>query len=242
VDVIVTSGNAGVRAAREASSTIPIVAATFTDPVAAGFAVTLARPGGSITGLATQFEDLVTKQLQLLKESVPKAARVVVMVPPPTGFSAYSATIREAAASAAQALGVQARFVVASDRDEAKLEELFSAAKGERADAIQLLPGPYFVRHRARVVELAMKHRLPAVYELKVFAEAGGLMAYGPNFTSMYHRAAHYVDRVFKGTKPGDLPIEQPTRFELVVNLKTARALGITFPPSILVQADHVIE
>ena len=240
VDVIVTSGNAGVRAAREASSTIPIVAATFTDPITLGFAASLARPGGSITGLATQFEALVTKQQQILKETLPRAARIVIMVPPAASFSAYSPSVRQAAESAARTLGLEARFV--ETRDEAALEGAFIAAKGERADAIQVLPGPFFVRHRAQVVELAMKHRLAAVYELRVFAEAGGLMAYGPNFASMYRRAASYVDRIFKGAKAGDLPIEQPTRFELVINLKTARALGIAIPPPVLLQADQVIE
>lgn len=240
VDVVVTSGNAGVRAAREVSSTIPIVAATFTDPIAVGFAATLARPGGNVTGLATQFEALVTKQQQILKETLPKATRVVIMVPPTAGFSAYSPTIRQAAESAARALGLEARVV--ETRDEAALEEVFTAAKGERADAVQFLPGPFFVRHRTQVVELAMKHRLPAIYELKVFVEAGGLMAYGPSFTTMYHRAASYVDRILKGAKAGDLPIEQAMKFDLVINLKTARALGVTIPPSILLQADHVIE
>lgn len=235
VDVIVTSGNAGVRAAREASSTIPIVAATFTDPIADGFAASLARPGGNVTGLATLFEALVTKQQQILKEVLPKASRVVILI----SSGGYPST-RQAAESAARALGLEPR--VSEIRDEAALEGAFTTAKIERADALHVLPGPFFVGHRAKVVELAMKYRLPAIYELRVFVEAGGLMSYGPSFPGMYRRAASYVDRILKGAKVGELPIEQATKFDLVINLKTARAIGVTIPPAIVLQADHVIE
>ena len=235
VDVIVTSGNSGVWAARQASSTIPIVAATFTDPVADGLAVSLARPGGNVTGLATQFEALVTKQQQILKETLPKASRVVILVPP----GVYLSTL-QAAESAARALGLEPHF--SEIHDEAALEGAFAAAKIDGAHAIQVLPGPFFVRYRAQLVDLAMKYRLPAVYELRGFADAGGLMSFGPSFTGMYYRAGRYVDRVLKGAKVGELPIEQETRFELVVNLKTAKALGLTIPPSILARADEVIE
>ena len=240
VDIIVTSGNAGVRAAREASDAIPIIAATFTDPIGTGLAATLARPGGNITGLATQFEALVTKQQQFLKEMLPNAARVAILVPPAAGFSAYARTTPPAAVSAAQALGVEARVIEV--QDEAAIDGTLAAAKREGVDAIHVLPGPFFVRHRTKLVESALKHRLPAVYELKVFVDAGGLIAYGPNFASMYHRAAGYVDRILKGAKPGELPIEQPTKFELVINLKTARALGLKIPQSLLLRADQVIE
>jgi len=236
----VTSGNAGVRAAREASDAIPIVAATFTDPLDSGFAATLSRPGGNITGLATQFEALVTKQQEFLKEIFPSATRVAIMVGPVTSFSAYARTIKPAVESAARTLGVEARFIEV--KDETVIDGVLAAAKREGADAIHVLPGPFFVRHRSKLLEAAMKQRLPAIYELKVFADGGGLISYGPNFASMYHRAASYVDRILKGAKPGDLPIEQPTRFELVINLKTAKALGLRIPQSMLLRADHVIE
>lgn len=177
----------------------------------------------------------MTKQQQILKETLPKAARVVILV-----HTGHYPTVRQAAEGAARAIGLDPR--VSEIRDEAALEGAFTAAKHERADAMQVLPGPFFVRHRAQLVELAMRHRLPAIYELRVFVEAGGLMSYGPNFPDLFHRAASYVDRILKGAKAGDLPIEQARKFDLVISLKTARALGVTIPPSILLQADHVIE
>jgi putative ABC transport system substrate-binding protein len=235
VDVIVVAGPAGVRAALQATRTVPIVAAIMGDPVVAGFVTSFARPGGNVTGSAVQFEDLVTKQLQLLKETVPKAARVAILHHRPP-----SPAILKAAETAARALGLKGR--VFEIREVPDLEGAFRTAKAEHADAIHVLPSPAFSRQRARLAELAVKHRLPAIYEDKGYVDAGGLMSYGPNFPDLYRRSASYIDRIFKGAKPGDLPIEQPTTFEFAINLKAAKALSLTIPPSVLARADQVIE
>ena len=235
VDVILVAGPAGIRAARQATRTVPIVAAIMGDPVVAGFAASFARPGGSVTGSAVQFEDLVTKQLQLLKETVPKAARVAILHHTPS-----SPDMLKAAEAAARALGLKGR--VFEIRDVPDLEGAFRTAKTEHADAMHVLPSTSFSHQRARLAELAVKHRLPGIYEDKAYVDAGGLMSYGPNFPDLFRRSASYVDRILKGAKPGDLPIEQPTKFELAVNLKAAKALGLTIPPSVLARADQVIE
>jgi putative ABC transport system substrate-binding protein len=235
VDVMLVAGPAGVRAALQATRTVPIVVAIMSDPVVDGFASSLARPGGSVTGSAVQFEELVTKQLQLLKETVPKATRVAILHHTPP-----SPDILKAAETAARALGLKGR--VFEIRDVPTLEGAFRTAKTERAGAMHVLPSPAFNRQRERLAELALKHRLPAIYEDKGYVEAGGLMSYGPNFPDLYRRSASYVDRIFKGAKPGDLPIEQPTKFEFAINLKAAKALGLTIPPSVLARADQVIE
>ena len=229
-------GRPGVRAAQQANPTVPIVSAVTGDMVAAGFARSLARPGGNITGGAVQFEELATKQLQILKETVPNVARVAILDDP----TVRNAAVQKAAESAAMALGLKPR--VFGSRDESDLEGAFRAAKVDRADAMYVLPSPRFARSRTRLAELSVKHRLPGSYEDKSYVEAGGLMSYGPNFPDMFRRAASYVDRILKGAKPADLPIEQPTKFELVINLKTAKALGLTIPPSVLARADQVIE
>ena len=236
VDVLVVAGGPGVRAARQASPTVPIVSAITSDPVAAGFAASLARPGGNITGGAVQFEDLATKQLEILKETVPNVARVAIL----DDSTVRNVLVQKAAETAAGALGLKSR--VFGIRDASDLEGAFRSAKVGRAGAMYVLPSPRFNRSRSHLAELAVKHRLPGIYEDKLYVEAGGLMSYGPNFPDMYRRAARYVDRILKGAKPGDLPIEQPTTFELVINLKTAKALGLTIPPSILLRADQVIE
>jgi putative ABC transport system substrate-binding protein len=237
VDVILVAGPAGVRAALQATRTVPIVVAIMGDPVEAGFAASFARPGGSVTGSAVQFEDLVTKQLQLLKETVPKAARVAILYDTSTSLNP---NIQKAAEAAARALGLKGR--VFEIRDVSTLEGAFRTAKTERVGAMHVLPSPAFNRQRARLAELAVKHRLPGIYEDKGYVDAGGLMSYGPNFPDLYRRSASYVDRIFKGAKPGDLPIEQPTKFEFAINLKAAKALGLTIPPSVLARADQVIE
>jgi putative ABC transport system substrate-binding protein len=236
VDVILVAGGAGVRAALQASRTVPIVSAITGDVVAAGFAASLARPGGRVTGLAVQFEDLASKQLQILKETVPKVVHIAILhhTTPP------NLVVLKASQAGAQALGLKAR--VFEIRDVPDLEGAFRTAKANRADAMYVLPSPTFNQHRARLGELALKHRLPGIYETKEYVDAGGLMSYGPNFPDLFRRSASYVDRILKGAKPGDLPIEQPTKFELVINLKTAKALGLTIPPSVLARADQVIE
>ncbi len=237
IDVLLVAGPAGVRAARQATRTVPIVAAIMSDPVVAGFVASFARPGGNLTGSAVQFEDLVTKQLQLLKETVPKVVRVAILA---HHTSLVNPNILKAAETAARALGLKGR--VFEIRDVSTLEGAFRTAKTERADAMHVLPSPVFSRQRARLAELAVKHRLPGIYEDKGYVDAGGLMSYGPNFPDLFRRSASYVDRIFKRAKPGDLPIEQPTKFEFAINLKAAKALGLTIPPSVLARADQVIE
>ena len=237
VDVIVTAGPAGVRAALQATRTVPIVGAIMGDPVAGGYAASLARPGGSVTGSAVQFEDLVTKQLQILKETVPKAARVAILA---HHTPLVNPITLKAAEAAARVLGLKGR--VFEIRDVPDLEGAFRTAKAEHADAVHVLPSPAFSRQRARLAELSVKHRLPGIYESKEYVDAGGLMSYGPSFPDLFRRSASYVDRILKGAKPGDLPAEQPTRYYLAVNRKTADTLGLTVPPSVLLRADDVVQ
>jgi ABC-type uncharacterized transport system substrate-binding protein len=236
LDVIVVAGGPGVRAAQQANRSVPIVAAIMGDPVAAGFAASLARPGGSITGTAVQFGDLATKQLQILKEVAPKAARVAIL----TDRATINAVILDALEPAGRTLGLKGR--VFEIRDARDIEASFRTAKAEQMEAMYVSPSPTFSRQRVRLAELAIKYRLPAIYEDKQYVEEGGLMSYGPRFTDLHYRAATYVDRILKGARPGDLPIEQPTKFELAINLKSARAIGLAIPPSVLGRADQVIE
>jgi putative ABC transport system substrate-binding protein len=235
VDVIVLSGAAAIRAAQNATRTIPVVFVLLTDPVASGFVKSLAHPGGNTTGVASQFEELITKQLQLLKEAIPNLSRVVLL-----HFTAYTPAVVTAAETAARSLGLTTRTLSAAGV--AEFENAFKVARSERAGAIHVLPSPYFAAQRARLIELAAQYRLPAFYEFSNYVQDGGLMSYGPNISEMFGRAASYVDRILKGTNPGDLPIERPTKFELVINLKTAAALGLTIPPSLLQRADEVIQ
>jgi putative ABC transport system substrate-binding protein len=239
VDVLLVAGGPGIQAAQQTTPSIPIVVAIMTDPVVAGRAASFARPGGNVTGLSVQFEDLATKQLQLLKEAVPNVTKVAAL-DDHAARNARNTTIQKAAETAARSLGLTTRVVVI--RDEGDLEGAFRTAKDDRANAMYVLPSPTFNRHRARLAELAMKHRLPGIYENRDYVKAGGLMSYGPSFPDLFRRSASYIDRILKGAKPADLPIEQPTKFELVINLKTAKALGLTIPPSVLLQADEVIE
>ena len=206
------------------------------DPVKSGFVTSYARPGGSITGLAVQFEDLASKQMQLVKETLPNAARVAIL----DHHGVANPDAQKAAETAARALGLTVRVI--GVRDEPDLPAMFRAAKAEKVDAMYVLPSPMFNRHRARLAELALKHRLPGIYEAKEYVVAGGLMSYGPSFPELFRRSASYVDRILKGAKAGDLPIERPTKFEMVINLKTAKALDLTIPPSLLLRADQVIE
>jgi putative ABC transport system substrate-binding protein len=234
VEVIVLAGPAAARAAMQATRTIPIVAAVVGDPVAAGFATSLARPDGNLTGLAWQSSDLVTKQLQLLQEMVPKATRFNALGHPATPAA------RTAVEAAARALGVKLEVIDVSVPE--AVPGAFEATQRGRAEGLIVLPSPMFYAERRRLAELAARHRLPAIYEVKEYVHVGGLASYGPSFPEMYRRAATYVDRILKGARPGDLPMEQPTTFELVINLKTAKALGLTIPQSLLLRADQVIE
>ena len=237
VDVIVAVAVPAIRAAKEATTTIPIVMAVVVDPVATGLVASLARPGGNITGLSSTAPALVGKQLELVKEIVPKVSRVAALWNPANPGNAPQ--LREAGA-AASTLGMQLQPVEA--RNPTEIESAFAVIARQQVDAIIVLADVMLSGHRERVAELAAKARLPAVYGLPEHAEAGGLIAYSADRSELFRRAASYVDKILKGAKPSDLPIEQPTRFELIVNLRTARALGITIPPSILVRADQVIQ
>jgi len=240
VDVIVAGGNSLARAAKQATRTLPIVFASVSDPVGSGLVTSLARPGGNVTGAAILSPELVGKRLELLTLAVPGVSRVAVLwLPGALGERTEKDMLKEADV-AARALGVQLQFVEA--RGPADLDRAFSDMTRARAGALTVLPSLMFLREHRRLVDLAAKHRLPAVYTVKEYVDAGGLMAYAPNLADVFRRAATYVDRILKGAKPGDLPVEQPTKFELVINLKTAKALGLTIPPSLLQRADQVIE
>jgi putative ABC transport system substrate-binding protein len=236
VDVIVTAIVPALQAAQHATKEIPIVMAVVVDPVTVGV-VSLARPGGNITGLSMIAPELVGKQLELLREVVPKVSRVAVLWNPANLGNAPQ--LREAKA-AARALGVRLQPVEAQGPSE--IDRAFAAIMRERAGALLVLVDSVLVSQREQIAGLAAKNRLPAVYGLGSHVEAGGLMAYGANLFDLYRRAATYVDRILKGAKPADLPIEQPTKFELVINLKTAKALGLTIPRSVLARADELIE
>jgi putative ABC transport system substrate-binding protein len=237
VAVIVTSGSQAIQAVKQATSTIPVVMVASGDPVEAGFVTSLARPGGNLTGLSLVAPELSGKRLELLKETVPATSHVAVLANPANPLTA--AQLRETQ-RAAQALQVQLHVVEV--RGPQELDTAFSAIRSMRTDALIMLMDPMFISQRTRMIELTATSRLPAIYGLREDAEAGALMAYGPNFPDMFRRAATYVDKILKGAKPADLPVEQPTKYELVLNLKTARALGVTFPPHLLVLADKVIQ
>ena len=239
VDVIVATSPAATKAAKQATSTIPIVFTVSGNPVADGFVASLARPGANVTGLATVGPELVEKQVELLKAVAPKVSRVAVLQNPNTHHDTHRGALRQADGSA-RGLGVQFQFLDA--RTPSEIEAAFAAMSSQRADGILVLRDGVFRAQRAQITALAAKNRLPAVYGLREEAEAGGLMAYGESVPQVYRRAATYVDKILKGAKPGDLPVEQPTKFELVINLKTAKALGLTVPPSLLLHADQVIE
>jgi putative ABC transport system substrate-binding protein len=235
VDIIVAAGDPAIRAAKQANDTVPIVMAASRDPVGEGLVSSLARPGGNLTGLSFFDAQLAGKRLELLKEAVPAISLVGVL-----GSSTRQPEYR-AAAVVAPALGVQLQLIeVHSPND---LASAFDVAASARVDALILGGGnPTFFAYPAAIAGEAMLRRLPSMSERKEFVQAGGLMAYGPNIPDLWRRAAYYVDRILKGTKPADLPIEQPTTFEFVVNLKTAQALGITFPNEILLQVTEVVQ
>jgi putative tryptophan/tyrosine transport system substrate-binding protein len=237
VDVIVAGTAPSPEAAKRATSTIPIVMANHSDPVASGLVASLARPGGNVTGLSSVGPELSGKQLQLLKETLPSLSRVAVLTNPTIPSQALSVREMEVAA---RSLKLQLQVVEA--RAPSEFADAFSAATRERAGGLVVLGGSVFFAHRPRLVELAAQNRLPTMYGPREFAQVGGLMAYGVDIRDSWRRAAGYVDRILKGAKPADLPVEQPTKFELVINLKAAKALGLTIPPSVLARADQVIE
>ena len=240
VDVIVAAGPPAALAAKQATRTLPIVFASSGDPVTSGLVTSLARPGGNVTGLSAVAPELVGKCLEQLKQAVPGVSRVAVLWQPGGLGERTDKYILKEAEVAARALGVRLQFVEA--RGPADFDRAFSDMTRARAGALTVLSTPMFVSERRRLVDLAAKNRLPAVYPWREFVDAGGLMSYGPNLADMFRRAATYVDKILKGAKPADLPVEQPTKFELVINLKTAKALGLTIPPSLLGRADEVIQ
>jgi putative ABC transport system substrate-binding protein len=236
VDIIVTGGQSVTRPAAEVTSTIPIVMTQDSDPVANGFVASLARPGGNITGLSTLVPELSGKKLELMKEIISKLSRVAVFGSSSSPSNAQS--LREVDL-AARAFKVQLQHLdVVNPSD---IETAFRAASNGRAEGVLVLNSPVFVSHRTQIVDLAVKSRLPAIYSQSDFAEDGGLMTYGTSLTDLNERAAAYVDKILKGAKPADLPIEQPKKFELIVNLKAAKQIGVTIPPNVLARADKVI-
>jgi putative ABC transport system substrate-binding protein len=236
-DVMVAVTNPGIEAVKQATQTIPIIMAAGTDPVGSGFAASLARPGGNITGLTAFSPELNGKRLELLKETFPKVSRVALLVTPNVPGSALDLKETE---SAARSLRLRIQFLEV--RGPSDLDSAFKAITKEHADALTMFPGhPVLMANRKQVVELAAKNRVPAMYPFTEFVDAGGLMSYGPDLAANFRRAAVYVDKILKGTKPGDLPVEQPTKFELVINLKAAKQIGLTIPPNVLARADKVI-
>src|SRR6266542_1030679 len=237
VDVIVTAGPASTRPAKEATSAIPIVMGFDNDPVGSGVVASLARPGGNVTGLSTLAPEISGKQLELLKEIVPRLSRVAVLG---TSTEPGNAQALREVELAAKAFGVQLQHL--DVRDSKDIETAFRAATKGRAEAILMLHSPVLNPHRTKVVNLAVKSRLPVIYGQPEFVEAGGLMTYSASITDLFRRAATYVDKILKGAKPAELPVEQPTKFEFVINLKTANALNLTIPQSVLFRADKVIK
>jgi len=237
VDVIVTAATVSALAAKRATSTIPIVMATGADPVAAGLVANLRQPGGNVTGMTTINTELAAKRLELLKIVAPRASRIAILWDERGSLFRFAVADTEAAAK-------RAGFTMHSVpvRGPAEIEAAFATVVRGRAGALSIVPSPMFFANRKRLADLAIKHRLPTVVGLREYAEAGGLISYGADNADSFRGAAVFVDKILKGAKPGDLPIEQPTKFELVINLKTAKALGLTIPPSLLGRADEVIQ
>jgi putative ABC transport system substrate-binding protein len=237
VDLILVAGNSRTIPTKQATSAIPIVMVGVIDPVEVGLVASLAHPGGNVTGLTfTAGPEIAAKHLDLLKEAVPKLSRVAVLLDP---ASYYAAQARETQA-AARTLGLTLQFYEV--RHPTEFAGAFTAMTTARAEALLVLPHPFMYVHGRRIAELAAQSRLPAMYPFLDAVKAGGLMAYATNYPDMFRRAATYVDKILKGAKPGDLPVEQPTKFELLINLKTAKALGLTIPQSLLIRADEVIQ
>jgi ABC-type uncharacterized transport system substrate-binding protein len=237
VDIIVTTAGPPSRAAKLATKTIPIVFTQVTDPVAEGLVASLARPGGNITGLSQVGPELAGKRLELLKEAFAKISRVAVLR---TSGSRSSVAQFQETQIAAKPMGVEVQSLEWRSFDE--IDGAFKAAATRRADALIVLQSAFMNTHRTRIVELAAKHRLPTMFAERTHVESGGLMSYAPSFSDLQRRAATFVDKILKGAKPAELPVEQPTKFELVINLKTAKQIGLTIPPSVLARADRVIK
>ena len=236
VDVIVSAGPAATRPAKEATTTIPIVMAQDHDPVGSGFVASLARPGGNITGLSTLSPEISGKRLELLKEIVPKLSRVAII-----GDSTdpgYAQVLKEIELAAG---ALKLKLQLLEVRESKDIEMAFRAASKERADGVLLLQAPVLNARRTEVVEPTAKSRFPAIYPFREYVETGGLMSYGVSFTDLFRRAATYVDKILKGRKPVELPVEQPIKFEFIVNLKAAKQIGLTIPPNVLARADRVI-
>ena len=237
VDVMVTRGSRHVQPLKEATSSVPIVFLVHADPVGVGHVASLARPGGNITGLALQATDLVRKQLEMLISTVPAANRIAVLWNPdvPSHFPGVK-SLEEAART------LRVRLTIVAARSAQELEGAFTTMARERAQAVVVLSAADFIAQRQRVAELAIRHRLPSVFAPRQHVEAGGLISYGADFNDLFRRGAIYVDRILRGAKPSELPVEQASKFELVINLKTAKALGLTIPESVLLQANQIIE
>jgi ABC-type uncharacterized transport system substrate-binding protein len=237
VDIIVAAGTSDTRAAKEATTTIPIVMTQDTDPIGTGFVASLARPGGNITGLSTLAPEVSGKRLELLKEIIPKLSHVAVLG---TSTRTGTAPLLKEVELAAGAFKVQVQYLDVLDVKD--IETVFRAATKRRAEAVLVLQSPVTFSQRPQIVDLAVKSRLPAIYPQTEYMEAGGLMYYGANTPDLFRRAATYVDRILKGAKPADLPVEQPKKFEFIVNLKAAKQIGLTIPPNVLARADKVIK
>jgi putative tryptophan/tyrosine transport system substrate-binding protein len=237
VDLILSGASLGALAAKQATTGIPIVMVTTGDPVRDGIVASLARPGGNVTGVTALGQDLNTKRLELIREVVPGVTRLAVLINP---ASAYTPAFLREKDGAARTLGLDIRTVEVSDP--AHLEKAVAAMSGERVAGLMVQTNPLFISHRRRIVDLVARSRIPAVYGDREFVEAGGLMFYGASLAQMYRDAAVYADKILKGAKPGELPVGQPTKFEFVINLKAAKALGLTIPPGLLLRADQLIE
>ena len=237
VDVIVTPASQTTSAAQKSTTTIPIVMVNVGDPVGSGFVKSLAHPGGNITGLSNVSVDLSPKHLEMLLSMVPRLSRVAVLVNPTN--SGYTTMLKSVETSAQK---VGAKILPVEARTAPEIEKAFSAMSREKAGAVIVARDALFIQQARRIAELAAKNRLPSIAEIREYVDAGGLMSYGQNRRDNYRRATTYVDKIFKGAKPGDLPVEQPTKFELIINRKTAKALGLTIPQSLLISADKVID
>jgi putative ABC transport system substrate-binding protein len=234
VDVIIAPGTRATFAAAQVTKTIPIIMVAVSDPVSSGFVASLARPGGNVTGMSNVSPELSGKRLELLKETLPRLSRIAV-------FSDRSGPVDiQQTDRIAKTLGVQAQFVEI-DRS-VDFERVLTEISAKRPEALRVLRGPLTSAYQARILKFATKNQLPAMYDDSQFVSAGGLMSYGPDILDLYRRAAYYVDKILKGAKPADLPVEQPTKFELVINLKTAKQIGLTIPPNVLARADKVIK
>ncbi len=236
VDCVVALGVTAIGAVKKSTATIPIVMGNIdADPVEQGLVVSLARPGGNVTGLTSLAHDIAGKRLELLKETVPKAARAAILADPSPAAAAH---IKETEVSARN---LKMQLQVLEVREPAGLENAFQAARRERAEVLTVVTTGWFNSHRPRIINLAVNSRLPTIYSTPDYVPEGGLMSYAADLIAQHRRAAFYVDKILKGAKPGDLPVEQPTKFELVINLKTAKQIGLTIPPNVLARADKVI-